>query len=297
MTKCKNIYKNTLLIFIIQIFCMVKIFSQSVPSYKDCETPFYICNLGTYYFDNVAGIGTHQDVQKPLVCADETFKETNSFWIAFTSETDGIVTFTIQPKVISDDYDFIVFQSVGQKCTSLEPIRCMTSGKSIGDNLNNDSSCLGSTGLSFRSVDEFEQSGCRSSSDNFLKMLRVEKGEDYFIFINNFESEEGFSITFEGDVSLRSTESCGDTMIPIEMLQVYPNPTIDVLNVSYLSKDKSLIQMEIVDISGKSIRKWNESPQKGQNISSFSTLELPSATYLLIMSQGDFKTTRQFIKQ
>ncbi len=55
----------------------------------------------------------------------------------------------------------------------------MASGNIIGKNARSSSMCQGVTGLSYQSLDEFEKSGCKYNSDNFLKYLSAEADEEY----------------------------------------------------------------------------------------------------------------------
>ncbi|MCB9310583.1 MAG: T9SS type A sorting domain-containing protein [Lewinellaceae bacterium] len=290
-------YKYITYVFIFQLFFKINLSAQSFEQFSDCENPFKICKLGTYKFDMKDGFGAIQDIRYPLDCADVSFKETNSKWIAFTSISDGVLTFTIYPDHQEDDIDFIIFKNDHHDCQKLIPIRCMTAGKNIGEKVDQSGNCLGEMGLSVRSVEEFERSGCDINSQMFLKMLKVQKGVEYLLLVNNFDSEEGFSITFEGDIVPEKNENCECKAIPIDIIALYPNPTIDRVNVDYVSKTGKPVRFELVDIDGKEINQWTEQAKLGQNTFLFHTESLTAGTYILMLKQDDFITTKQFIKK
>jgi len=192
-----------------------------------------------------------------------------------------------------------LYRKSDANCQKMEEVRCMAAGQNIGDAEDINTKCKGRTGLSLSSVDEFERQGCRFSSDNFLKMLHVEQGEEFVLLINNFDSKDGFSITFEGDTHLRSLIDCDMISInePLMIVNLYPNPAVNSINLEYLVQKAEALQIDLMDIAGKSYHHFDIVPELGKNKNTFVLSDIAKGSYLVRIRQGKFTTVRQFIKQ
>lgn len=268
--------------------------------YQDCTNAFPICEMKTYHFGQMKGMGEIDEAPKKSICFDQNFTETNSFWLKWKANKSGTLTFVINPNQESDDFDFILFKRDNIDCSSLVEVRCMAAGQNIGDeddevNLR----CKGRTGLSFTSIDEFENQGCKYSSDNFLKMLHVENDEEYVLLINNYDSQEGFSVTFEGDMAFKPYEECELFTIsePLMIVNLYPNPAINSVNIEYLAQKDEIMEVDLLDITGKNFHHFDIKPEIGKNKNTFLLNDMAKGSYLLRIKQGKFTTVRQFIKQ
>lgn len=274
--------------------------SQNNVNYQDCTNSFPICDLKTYHFGQMKGTGKVNDKVSGSSCFGNDFSETNSFWLKWKADRSGTLTFVINPNKQNDDFDFILYQRDIDDCFKLTEVRCMGAGQNIGEeedpiNLR----CKGSTGLSISSIDEFESQGCKYASDNFLKMLHVEKDEEYVLLVNNYESTVGYSITFEGNTTLRSYDECKilTTSEPVLIVNLYPNPAINSVNVEYLSQSNDKIQIDMLDITGKLYHQFDIIPELGKNKNTFLLNDMSKGSYILRIKQGEFTTVRQFIKQ
>ena len=178
-----------------------------------------------------------------------------------------------------------------------EVIRCMAAGVNIGQ-ITRSSNCTGPTGLNLNSVDDFEKSGCKFNSDNFLKFLDAKQLEEYVLLVNNFDSRDGFSITFDGSAILSPFDECDKNALiePITIESLYPNPSTNSITLSYNSSTSASIDIVITDITGKLFERYNVNANLGINKSSFNVNKLPSGTYLMKLSQNGFTTIKQFIK-
>ncbi|MCB0648205.1 MAG: hypothetical protein KDC49_16160 [Saprospiraceae bacterium] len=94
----------------------------------------------------------------------------------------GTLSFDFIPVDANDDIDFIVYKLDG---TNASPIRCMASGKSLD---LQGAECSGPTGLAEFATDLIEYEGCEEGSDNYLRHLDVEVGEEYLILVTNYKS-------------------------------------------------------------------------------------------------------------
>ncbi|MFM2392249.1 MAG: hypothetical protein RLZZ546_226 [Bacteroidota bacterium] len=143
----------------------------------------------------------------------------------------------------------------------------MASGNNLGRQESINAGCIGQTGLSYQSYDEFEQTGCKYDSDNFLKYLSVDKGEKYLLLINNYDSQKGLSITFDGDCELMPNNNCkvSDEEQPLEISSIVPNPATKKITVNFLSSVEQEILTEVFTIRGKRLHKSTLMTEKGMN--------------------------------
>jgi hypothetical protein len=268
-------------------------FSQN---YQDCYDAFTICNKQTYHFKKMEGIGKVNDVLGTLRCSDE-LKETNSMWLSWTVEKAGIITFIIDPLNYENDLDFILFKK-NFDCSKLEEVRCMAAGNTIGQSLVRNRTCQGPTGLSYKSEDEYEKTGCHYDSDNFLKFLSAETGEEYILLVNNFNSTEGFNISFEGDAIFKIKSDCEATANKqiIEISNINPNPATKTITISYSSLLDKTVEIDIFSLDGKKLFNNKVKANIGFNNYSIDLENYTAGNYLLRFTQEKFSTIRQFIK-
>ncbi|WP_175620187.1 T9SS type B sorting domain-containing protein [Chryseobacterium schmidteae] len=166
--------KKLLLFFIL-------ISSQLYYSQSDCVTAAPICG-DTNFSATPTGPGLILEDLGGCLTDDENF----SLWYKFTIDTGGILTFTIDPNVFADDYDFAVY-GPDPNCASLgPPIRCNFSGAD------------GPTGLNLTSTDP--NGGAFGQWSSALNVL---PGQVYYLVIDNYSnSTNGFSIDFGGTATL-----------------------------------------------------------------------------------------------
>lgn len=284
-----------LTILIISVLLADFSYSQN---FQDCNTSFEICELGTYHFKEMAGFGTVQENKQQLKCSKE-FKETNSKWIRWTAEKAGHVLFVIDPHHPKDDIDFVLFTKNGS-CENLTELRCMASGRSIGgEKPSQEKTCEGSTGLSIQSMDEFESSGCKYIDDNYLKYLSVSPGEEFILMVNNYTSDNGFSITFEGSAGLEQAGNCDykKEIKGLEILSLYPNPAKDQITIDIANLLEENIHLEVLNIQGQTLKSEINTPSVGSESIQLNVENLASGSYILRISQGAFSSTKRFIKQ
>jgi len=166
--------KKTLLIFLL-------ILSQVFSAQSDCPTAITVCgNSGISYTPTGPGL-ILEDLQGCLV-SDEHF----SVWYTFSIATAGTLTFTIDPNVFADDYDFAVY-GPNKTCGTLgAPIRCNFSGAD------------GPTGLNLATVHP-------AVNNQWSGFMNVLPGEVYYLVVDNYSnSPNGFSLTWGGTATLAS---------------------------------------------------------------------------------------------
>jgi len=267
-------------------------------SFNDCKNPFPICELKTYHFGFLNGFGEIQESFGDTKCFErQHVSETNSVWLSMDVAKAGVLTFSIVPLEDGDDLDFVLYRST-DGCNSLQEVRCMASGLNIGSGKRSDN-CLGETGLRLASVDEFESQGCKYNDDNFLKFLSTDSNEEYFLLVNNYNSTNGFSITFEGNTVLKESEKCNfiQTKEDLVITNIFPNPAQNQLSIEFVSQEETDYKLSVLDIQGRKVFGTNHLAKIGLNHKFLNLEEYASGTYLLLLESDSFTTIKQFIKE
>lgn len=161
----------------------VLIISQLFYSQSDCISAIPVCgNSGFSY--NSQDDGNIAEELGGCLSTDERY----TVWYTFTIATSGTLTFTIDPAVFADDYDFGVY-GPNLTCTTLgNPIRCNYSGAD------------GPTGLSLTSTDP--NGGTFGQWSSYMDVVA---GQTYYLVIDNFsQSQTGFSLNWGGTATLTS---------------------------------------------------------------------------------------------
>lgn len=165
-------------------------------SFADCFTPLMPCS-SSFRIEKFNGSGSNFDQLGENKCFAAGHPENNSIWISIIIEQDGNLEFSIRPLKTNDDLDFIVYVNP-VSCNKLKGIRCVASGENLGTVYNNSYNCLGNLGLRKASKDVWEKKGCNGDADGFLAPIDVKKDDRVLIFINNYSSDNGFDIDFNG---------------------------------------------------------------------------------------------------
>jgi uncharacterized repeat protein (TIGR01451 family) len=173
----------------------------------DCASAITICKKTTLTIDSIKGAGVDKNeitIQNAPCFGNVSPQiEYNSLWIRWQVAQAGTLSFTINPKNYYDDIDFIVFRLDSNKCSSKITVRCMASGDGSNGSPTG-CSLLGATGLRSGEIDSSESGGCLIfyPQNNFLAPLSMRAGESYALWINNFSSTRGVSISFCGTALL-----------------------------------------------------------------------------------------------
>ena len=283
---------TAILIFVFALSCST-IHGQS----QDCFTSTKLCEKGTFHYLDMKGIGSVDESKEFLLCSKD-FKEKNSYWLRWSILKEGNLTFVLDPINADDDLDFVLYK-LRSDCDDLEELRCMSSGRTIGNGTRSGQPCEGKTGLSFESVDEFELSGCKFNDDNYLKFLQAEEGEEYILFVNNFTSPKGFSISLEGTAEFRKYDECFNLESDdhVNILEVFPNPALDEISVIYNKAYSNPIDIQILDIQGQIVWSKQSMSTPLEQRENIDVQDLLPGTYLVRINQGEFSSTRRFIKQ
>ena len=268
------------------LLCALLLIPASVFCQSDCTEAVEICELKDYYFPEFSGYGD----QENLSLTDSKLKETNSLWLKLNVEASGELEFVIVPDSSTDDIDFVLFEGSG--CKDKATMRIMTSGVTIGQ--EESSRCISHMGLQKTSADEKESDGCNEWDDNYLKPALLKKGKTYHLLVNNFNSENGFTILFSGDETLELVNTCNKSESEELDISLYPNPASDLLQISLNKAVENGYQMELFDQAGKLHQQNIYNQSNTQFDLSISDLS-PGKYYLRVKSSDEIKL-KSFIK-
>jgi len=92
----------------------------------------------------------------------------------------------------------------------------------------------------------------------------------------------------------RSVHSSKDTYIISDFIDINPNPFIDFLDIAILEEGEEFIQIEILSIVGKVVRKINF---PSQNHITINLSDLEKGIYFLKINNGKFSCVKRIIHQ
>ncbi len=127
----------------------------------------------------------------PSPCgANEGLSDVNPFWYKFTAFSDGTLGFVITPQVLSDDYDWQVFDITGKDPNDVytDPSLFVASNWS-GEGGTTGASAAGSS-----------LSVCGGyGKPTYSKMPVLKKGHEYILLISHFtQTQSGYALEFKG---------------------------------------------------------------------------------------------------
>jgi hypothetical protein len=164
---------------------------------NDCISATQICTTSSFD-DNSSGDGSVNDLNASnRGCL--TTNEHQSAWYYFQVETGGTLTFTIDPDVNTDDFDFAVWGPASSCPPTSSPTRCSYSASN------------GNTGLNTTASDVSED----ALGDKWVKQMNVLAGEIYILCVDNFSSSNnGFTFSFGGTATI----NCEPVVLPVTLV-------------------------------------------------------------------------------
>ena len=232
--------KQLLITFILWILTIHSILAQ-LPS--SCENPLQVCELDTIHLTSHI-LTTEINGIVNEVCGLEDLAISTMYeganWLRYEFISSGDFKFTLIPNSMNIDLDFFVFKSTGD-CSTLTNIRCMLSGS------DENPRCMGTTGLSDRSMDTYEYAGCDYSDDNYVAPVDVSAGDILYVAIYNFGKDDtNYQIVHHGSAQL----TC-DTSLSQVRAEIYPNPSAGKLKIIGHNIKSNKVRLEIYDSAGK----------------------------------------------
>ncbi|MFN8153099.1 MAG: M43 family zinc metalloprotease [Bacteroidia bacterium] len=86
-----------------------------------------------------------------------------------------------------------------------------------------------------------------------------------------------------------------DKMNSIDGISLYPNPSSDVVNLSFFMDNDSPVQLEVLDLLGKSVYAASFSGIEGFNKTEFSTTGMNNGVYFLRIIQDNMSVVQKFV--
>lgn len=127
-------------------------------------------------------------------------------------------------------------------------------------------------------------------------------------WVDNFR----YKFTFEGgggnnfyldNINIYAASPSDDLIVGLEensslgIFNVYPNPATSELNVQFESSINQVLEMEIVDVTGKTLQQNLIQANTGNNVIVVDTEKFSSGVYFIKMHSGSINQTVQFIVQ
>jgi len=159
---------------------------------SDCESATSVCNMVYDENDSPSGIGNVIETG-PGSC--QTGGEFNSAWYIFSPQTDGVLTFVLEPSDLNDDYDWSVFDITDGGCAGINSgaspeVSCNSYGTFAGPpGQTGISSAMGGTGSSNGPGDAL--------GPPFNEDLAVTAGSVYALVVMNYsQTLNGYNLDF-----------------------------------------------------------------------------------------------------
>lgn len=85
--------------------------------------------------------------------------------------------------------------------------------------------------------------------------------------------------------------------IIIKDINIYPNPTSNILNIDFTTNDKNDINLSIYDVNGRLIPQSNSVNTTNKNNYQINVSHLKTGTYILILKTDNYTSTHKFVKK
>jgi hypothetical protein len=101
------------------------------------------------------------------------------------------------------------------------------------------------------------------------------------------------------NAELKAQADCEDlsSIDDLDIVQMYPNPADDRLNIVFTQKTMSNLEISFVDITGEELSKVSILPNAGQNRYIADVSDFVPGTYLVRLKQGDKAVVKPIVKK
>lgn len=182
---------------ILASLAMLLIFAPAIQA-QDCNgigqipsSAFPVCGTQTFTQESVPICG-HRGIPGPVCTTYDNgpHLDTNPYWYKFTCYKSGTLGFTITPKVMSDDYDWQLFDVTGRNPNDVY------TDLSLYVTMN----WSGERGITGASSDGTSLDVCGGGGlPLFSKMATLTEGHDYLLLISHFtQTQSGYTLEFGG---------------------------------------------------------------------------------------------------
>lgn len=174
--------------------CLIAIQLQAqTPTLQDCLGAIPVCQEEYVQSNVYSGYGSFNEIPSSGSCPNNCMDgEKNSVWYIVTVQSNGMMSFEIDPIVSSDDYDWGVYNLTDAECGDIygDPsiqVACNAAGGSGYHGATGSRSSMGGT------------SACEGGGETnkWCADIPVLEGETYVICISNWtQSNEGYTLRF-----------------------------------------------------------------------------------------------------
>lgn len=226
----------TTLIFTLSIL-ITGVVSAQVPTDQDCLGAIPVCQDIYVQPNSYSGTGNYpNEIPTSGSCPGNCLSsgEKNDVWYIFTVQTGGLLSFTITPNNLGNDYDWAVYSLDQYKC---QDIYTHTAQMQVSCNYSGTPGVTGPNGGSTQS--------CQGAGGSpFCAKIPVGEGETYVINISNFSSSQsGYTLDFTTSTAvifddvppaLESVETddiiCGSTTLTFDFTEKVLCNTVQASN-------------------------------------------------------------------
>lgn len=290
MQKQKIMEKKIILSALLAILNYCLVFGQS-----DVFNGIEILNIDSekYIVESLESDVFPADFKSDCLNAEDSLFGKFGVWLKYVVELEGTLEFDIIPHNLLNDLDFILYLE-DESSYYPKQLRCMLAGPEIKQTTWEEGGCLGLIGMAHSDNSQISLPGCRNSS-NYLSRYQAQKGQVFYIYVNNFNSKEGFTIIFTGSAGLNSSHNADKNLFN---LNVYPNPTSGSFQSSFLlSENLPEFELSIFDRTGRTLINHHLNDlSPGIKKLDFDISHLTAGLYILQYSFGEKKINRTIIK-
>lgn len=233
------LFKITPILLLIMAICTVQVSAQCTTLGQTPQTAFPVCGSNVFEQSSVPECFNNVIIVNGCDNTGLGYADLNPYWYKFTCFKSGTLVFTITPNVITDDYDWQIFDVTGRDPSivfSQDPgtirqifVACNWSG-AAGAPTN------GITGTSTKAANLTECASTRNSDPPILSRAPLlTQGHEYLLMVSHFsgDNQSGYKLSFTGG----GTASITDTTAPA-MLRAKPNCSGNKIGVKLNKKMK-----------------------------------------------------------
>ncbi len=131
----------------------------------------------------------------------------------------------------------------------------------------------------------------QNCTDTYCDSISVDDDGMYSGMITGSHERSAFTINVINPLTAGVTENS-----ELEELAIWPNPVTDELNIQLTSSLRGRVNMDVIDLSGRTVLAGNSILTSGANRSSLPTSELTPGMYMLRIGNGNDARTIRFVK-
>jgi gliding motility-associated-like protein len=185
------------------------------------ESAIAVCGITTFRQNDVSSC-EGPPISGTGACGASNTSD-NAFWYKFHCYQPGTLGFTLRPLVLSDDYDWEIFD-----ITNVTSLAQLYTDESLMISLNLCGSPNGITGCTSAGTDSIN---CGGATSLFNRLATLKAGHDYLLMVNNWSnSGQGYTLTFGGGTAVITDNT------PPVIASVAANCNATALSVNF-SKD------------------------------------------------------------